>query len=122
LENLKKNDIPVGIATSAPTQNVSFILDTLKIRNYFNQIVDDSMVAHSKPHPEIYLKSAELLQIKPENCVVFEDSLSGTKSAFNAGAKVVAITTTLPANKHEFAHLIVPDFRGITLDLLRKLF
>jgi len=122
LEDLTKNRIPVGIATSAPTQNVNFILDTLKIRNYFNQIVDDSMVSHSKPHPRIYLKTAELLRTKPENCVVFEDSLSGTKSAFDAGAKVVAVTTTLPAKEHKYAHITVPHFKDVTLQFLRNIF
>lgn len=110
IKKLNSAEIPIGVATSAPKENVSFVLNALGIADYIDVIVDDSMVVNGKPHPEIYLKAAQLLHSKPENCVVFEDSLSGTKSAYDAGTKVIAITTTLPAEKHQFAHHIISDF------------
>lgn len=122
LDSLKKNNILVGVATSAPTRNVEFVLDRLQIKKYINQIVNEEMVSESKPHPGIYLKTAELLQMKPENCVVFEDSLSGTKSAFDAGAKVIAVTTTLPAKEHKYAHSTIADFRDLSIQFLLNLF
>ncbi len=76
------------------------------------------MVTHGKPHHEIYLKAAELLKTDPQNCVVFEDSLSGTKSAFDAGTKVVAVTTTVPAEKHKHAHQTVSNFNEISVKAL----
>lgn len=113
LHELKSRKIPVGVATSAPKENVGFVLNGLGVAAYVDAIVDDSMVANGKPNPEIYFKAAELLKVLPRNCVVFEDSLSGTKSAFAAGTKVIAITTTLPADKHQFAHEIMKDFTDI---------
>ena len=122
LDDLKKNSVSVAVATSASPENVDFVLNGLNIKHYFNVIVDDSMVTKGKPDPEIYLKTAQLLKTQPENCVVFEDSLSGTKAAFNAGAKVFALTTSLDAAEHKFAHHIFPDFSGISYNFIQKLF
>jgi beta-phosphoglucomutase family hydrolase len=121
LDNLKENKIPVGVATSAPKENVDFVLLGLGIMKYVDIIVDDSMVSNGKPNPEIFLKAAQLLHTEPKDCVVFEDSLSGTKSAFDAGTKVIALTTTLPAEKHKFAHQIIHDFNEISVtDILNR--
>jgi beta-phosphoglucomutase family hydrolase len=116
LKNLKAKNIPVGVATSAPKENVDFVLKGLGIEEFVDVIVDDSMVSNGKPHPEIYLKAARLLNTEPKNCIVFEDSLSGTKSAFDAGTKVIALTTTLPAGKHQFAHIIISDFDEVSVE------
>ena len=121
LKELKKKNIPVGIATSAPPENVDFVINGLEIRSYIETIVDDSMVSNGKPAPDIYIEAARRLQSKPENCVVFEDSLSGTKAAWDASAKVVAVTTTLPAGKHTYAHKIIPDFEGMSVEFVRGL-
>jgi beta-phosphoglucomutase len=119
LDELKQNGIKTAIATSAPRSNVDFILNGLSIAGFFDFIVDDSMVANSKPNPEIYLKAAGKIGSVPSECVVFEDSLSGTKSAFDAGCKVIALTTTLPAPKHKYYHLIAPDFSGISVNFIQ---
>ncbi|MFW5774270.1 MAG: HAD family hydrolase [Tangfeifania sp.] len=122
LEELKKENIAVGVATSAPPENVKFVIDGLKIGDCIQAVVDDSMVTNGKPAPDIYLEAARRLTSEPENCVVFEDSLSGTKSAFDAGAKVVALTTTLPAGKHKYAHRIVDDFESVSIQFIKNLF
>jgi beta-phosphoglucomutase family hydrolase len=121
LQELKKNDVPVGIATSAPPANVDFVIDGLKIRDYIQTVVNDSMVENGKPAPDIYLEAARRLNANPENCVVFEDSLSGTKAAWQAGAKVVALTTTLSAEKHKYAHRIVDDFENVSIRFIEDL-
>ncbi|MFW5755664.1 MAG: HAD family hydrolase [Tangfeifania sp.] len=122
LEELKKENIAVGVATSAPPENVKFVIDGLKIGDCIQAVVDDSMVTNGKPAPDIYLEAARRLTSEPENCVVFEDSLSGTKSAFDAGAKVVALTTTLPAGKHKYAHRIIDDFESVSTQFIKNLF
>ncbi|MCB8963982.1 MAG: beta-phosphoglucomutase family hydrolase [Bacteroidales bacterium] len=94
LKLLKANRIPTAIASSAPTSNVDFVVDSLKIREYFDVIVDVSMVRNAKPDPEIYLKAAERLNVEPSGCLVFEDSHSGIKAALNAGMQVIGLATT----------------------------
>lgn len=94
LKKLKSDNKLVAIASSAPISNIDFVLDSLSIRQYFDVIVDVSMVKNSKPDPEIYLKAADLLNVNPSKCLVFEDSHSGIKAALSAGMNVIAIATT----------------------------
>ena len=86
--------LPVGLATNAEPANVDFILDRAALRGYFRAIVNGDQVRHPKPHPEIYLRSAELLSVAPANCIVFEDSFSGIAAARAAGARIVGLRTT----------------------------
>ncbi len=80
LINLDRNKIPKAIGTSAPRSNVDFVLDELNLKRYFDIILDESDVHHGKPNPEIYLKVAARLKFAPQQCIVFEDSLSGVAS------------------------------------------
>ncbi len=89
--------IVCGVATSAPDVNVHFVLDGLKIRPYFKEIVDAGHVRHGKPDPEIYILAAKRLGIPASQCIVFEDALAGIQAGNAAGMKVIAITTSYPA-------------------------
>ena len=85
---------PLGLATNAEPENVEFLLDTARLRPYFGVVVDGHQVARPKPHPDIYLRAAELLGTRPEDCVVFEDSFTGIQAARAAGMAVVGVGTT----------------------------
>ncbi|MBI2675191.1 MAG: HAD family phosphatase [Candidatus Aenigmarchaeota archaeon] len=122
LELLKKAAIPCAVATSAPPENVGFVMGKMNIRSYFRAIVDDSQISRGKPNPEIYLKAAKKLCFMPEACVVFEDSVAGIRAAKNAGMKVVAITTTHTKRELSEAHLVISDFTQIGMEVLRSLF
>jgi beta-phosphoglucomutase len=105
---------PVGLATNAEPANVDFILDGAKLRAYFQVVVDGHQVRQAKPHPEIYLRAAELLSAAPRNCIVFEDSFSGVEAARAAGARVVGLKTThreLPGTE-----LAIDDFNSPDLE------
>ena len=64
-------------------------------------------VAYGKPHPEPYLKGAELLGVNPADCLVIEDAPAGIRSAHAGGMKVVGLTSTYPASKLEEADAVV---------------
>ncbi|TWI94360.1 HAD superfamily hydrolase (TIGR01509 family)/beta-phosphoglucomutase family hydrolase [Mucilaginibacter frigoritolerans] len=103
LENAYQQGIPMAIGSAAIPFNIDFVLDNLNIRHYFTAIVSADDVVLSKPHPETFLKAAQLLNADPANCIVFEDVPKGAEAASNAGMKAVVITTTHePA---EFAYL-----------------
>lgn len=123
LKELENRSIPKAIGTSAPRSNVDFVLEHTHLRKYFTTILDQSDVEHGKPNPEIYLKVAERLGFPPQQCIVFEDSLSGVESAQRAGAKVVGVTTT--HSHEELAHtdLVIADFTGLEpLELYKRIF
>jgi len=92
LESHRAN--PMAVASNAEPANVAFVLDRGGLRPYFRVVVDGHQVQHPKPHPEIYQRTAELLEIPPQDCVVFEDSLLGVQAARAAGCRVVGLLTT----------------------------
>jgi beta-phosphoglucomutase family hydrolase len=113
LKVLKSNDKLTAVASSAPISNINFVLDKLKIREYFNTLVDASMVKFSKPNPEIYLKASSALNIEPKECLVFEDSHSGIKAAQDAGMNVVVLATTHSKNELNYNLDIIDDFKEL---------
>jgi beta-phosphoglucomutase len=90
----RHGSLPIAMATSAEPENVEFLLEAAGLRPYFRAIVDGHQVRDPKPHPEIYLKAAELLRASPRHCVAFEDSFAGIQSARSAGMMVVGVRTT----------------------------
>lgn len=123
LKSLQEQNIPRAIATSAPRANVDFTLAKTGLASYFDTILDDSFVAHGKPHPEVYLKAAEALNFEPARCVVFEDSLAGVKAGRSAGCRVIGITTTHSGDELSDTDLVIDNFVGVNpKDLIAKLF
>jgi beta-phosphoglucomutase len=94
LEAAWQKNIPMAIGTAAIPFNIDFVLDNLHIRHYFKAIVSADDVILSKPHPETFLKAAQLLNVAPTDCLVFEDVPKGAEAAANAGMEAVIITTT----------------------------
>jgi len=93
LEKAYALNIPMAIGSAAIMFNIDFVLDNLNIRHYFKTIVSADDVQISKPHPETYLKCAQLLGVDPANCLVFEDAPKGVEAAQNAGMASVVLTT-----------------------------
>jgi HAD superfamily hydrolase (TIGR01509 family) len=94
LETLHKHQIKIGLGTAADDSNTYFTLDKLGIQYFFDVIVTSDYIQEGKPSPKVYLYAAEKLKVLPENCLVFEDTISGVKAAQAAGMKVAVITTT----------------------------
>lgn len=105
--------VPKAVATNAEPPNVDFVLREAGLASHFDAIVNGHQVTHPKPHPEVYLKAAALLDIAPELCVVFEDSHSGVQAGLAAGMRVVGLTTT--HDDLAGTSLLVPDFRDPAL-------
>lgn len=111
LDYLKRQRIKIALGTSAPTQNVDFTLDGLKLRHYFEVIVDGSQVERGKPDPQVYQLCALKLGIEPGECVVFEDSLAGLESGERAGCRIVGVATSHEAFELKVkTDLIIHDF------------
>jgi beta-phosphoglucomutase len=70
------------------------VLDGAGLRDFFDVAVNGDEVVNPKPHPEIYLKAADLLGVRPEECVVLEDSYTGVQAGLSAGMRVVGFSTT----------------------------
>lgn len=124
LDELKANHIPCVIVTSSGQSKMDRLFaqhPTLK--NYFHGIVTGEMVTHSKPHPECFIKGAELIGVLATDCVVFEDSIYGVNAGIASGAKVVALTTTFPEDiKNTKADKIMDSFADFHISDIYNLF
>ena len=89
LQTAKEKKILLAIGSSS--KNAKFILDKLKLSNYFDAIVDGSMVRKLKPDPQVFLMAAKMMQLSPKECVVFEDALSGVEAAKKGGFIVYGV-------------------------------
>jgi HAD superfamily hydrolase (TIGR01509 family) len=99
----------VGIGTSSSREEINVVLKTLGIRKYFDKILGREDVKHHKPSPELYLKLAKKLKVKPKDCVVIEDSVVGVESAKRAKMKCIAVLNSFPRSKLKKADLIVKN-------------
>jgi len=120
LFELRRRNVRLAVATSGPKENLDFVLDNLDIRQFFDVLVEESQITHGKPHPEIYLRAAQLLGVLPQECVAIEDSIFGLQSANSAGMKAIAITTSFPPDKLTLADKIIHRFTELNVDELLK--
>ncbi|MBJ7552491.1 HAD family hydrolase [Marinomonas ostreistagni] len=95
LENI---DCPIAMATNAKRAEMELKLELIQLTHHFKTrfAVDD--VVQGKPAPDLYLKAADALGVKPEDCIVIEDSLAGIQAGKAAGATVYAYSAVLPAS------------------------
>ena len=91
LATAANQNISMAIGSAAITENINFVIDNMNIRPFFDAIVSANNVIKSKPHPETFLKCAQLLTLEPKDCLVFEDTPKGVECALNAGMKAVVI-------------------------------
>lgn len=88
-ERAVRYNIPLALGSAS--KNARLVLSKVGLIDAFKGIVDASTVTNGKPHPETFLKAAELLNIAPENCIVFEDSFSGIQAAKAANMYAVGV-------------------------------
>ena len=123
LEALRREGIACAVGSSAEMRNIRFVFEKCGIESYFQTVVSSEQVTRCKPDPEIYLKAAEALRLRPEECVVFEDARAGIEAGDRAGMKVVALATTLSREELErtAATLVIDDFTQMSVERLRSL-
>lgn len=116
LDFLTENEIPFALGSAS--KNARPILKGLKIENRFKAIVDGNDVTKAKPDPEVFLIAAEKLNIEPQDCVVFEDSLAGVQAANLASMTSIGIgdKQILKEADHNFA-----DFTEIDIDFIKRI-
>ena len=95
LSYLKQNGYKIALGTATRRERTLENLTRTGILEYFDALVTGDIVSHGKPHPETFLKAAELLGVKPEECMGVEDSFNGINSIHAAGMFTVMIPDTV---------------------------
>ncbi|RSK41907.1 beta-phosphoglucomutase [Mangrovimonas spongiae] len=107
-----------AIALGSASKNARKILEKVNLISSFQAIVDGNDVSKAKPDPEVFLIGAKLLNQKPENCVVFEDSVAGIQAANIANMISIGIGDK---NVLHEADYIFKDFTEISTDFIKEL-
>ena len=89
LQTLKKRDYKLAVASAS--RNAKAVIDSLGLNDFFEVIADGNSVENSKPAPDLFYYTAKKINIKPQNCLVIEDSKAGIIGAQKAGMKVIGI-------------------------------
>lgn len=122
LTELKNAGVKIAMGTSATEEDINFVFDHIPVRDDFEVIINAAMVTKPKPDPQVYLEAARALNLPPEKCIVFEDSLAGIKSGNSAGMKVAGITTGHTAAELQPVNLVINDYSELTVQKLAALF
>ena len=122
---------PLAIVSGALRHEIECILGRAGLRECFAGLVAAEDVAHGKPHPEGYRRALEMLNrmrfqasapLKPQECLVIEDTEAGIQAGHAAGMKVLAVAHTAPAEALAEADAVYPSLAEVTLEAAEALF
>jgi len=116
LKYLKKKDQPIALGSAS--KNAQPILEKVGLLDDFQSIVDGNHVTKAKPDPEVFLIAANDLNMKPEDCIVFEDSVAGIQAANIANMISIGIGDKKVLHEADF---IFRDFTEIKKKFIKKL-
>ena len=79
------------LAIGSSSKNAPFILERIGLGQFFDAVADGNCISHSKPHPEVFLKAAQMLDLSASDCLVVEDAHAGVEAAAAGGFDCAAI-------------------------------
>ncbi len=112
LETLKQNKVRMSVASSSARSTIGLIVEKLGFDEYFDFLLSGTQVQNGKPHPDVFLRSAELHDTDPGNCLVLEDSHNGVKAAKSAGMICIGFQNPGSGNQDLSAADLIIDGYG----------
>jgi len=117
ISKLKSMRLKLGVASSSTNRIINLSLKKLKVLNHFEAIVSGEDVVNSKPHPDIFLKAAKDLSLKPVECIVIEDAKYGIDAAISAGMKCIGYKNPNSGNQDlSKADTVINNFKELDLE------
>lgn len=113
LKLLKESGVKIAIGSAS--KNTMLILERIKLKDFFDVIIDGTKITKAKPDPEVFLKAAEELNVPPVECTVFEDAIAGVEAAKRACMKVVGVGDR---NTLKDADRVIESFVGQGIELI----
>ena len=120
LQLLKENNVKTALVTASMHRMAQKVSEQIGF-DAFDAIVGGDDVVNGKPHPESYLRAAQILGVDPTHCVAFEDSHTGLSAAEAAGTKAVGIPHIVEIPQAD-GRILWQTLEGISMDDLRALF
>ena len=120
-EFLKDHGYKMIIASSSYAPVIEHVYQRFELDQYMEGYVDGNAIENGKPAPDIFLKAAEKMGVKAEECLVIEDSEHGVNGAQKAGAKVVGFNRAQDQSQDlSKADLIIEEFNQENLQQILK--
>jgi mannitol-1-/sugar-/sorbitol-6-/2-deoxyglucose-6-phosphatase len=108
IEFFRDKKIPVALASSSPLRLIMNLVSYFGIGGKFNVIRSAENEKYGKPHPAVFLSTAEAMHCEPQHCLVFEDSFNGIVAAKAAKMKCVAVPA---ANHYDQTRFDIADLK-----------
>ena len=122
INGLHENNFKLILASSSRMEIIDIILKKFKLSDLFIAKISGSELAHSKPHPEIFLKAAQLAGSEPKECIVIEDSKNGVAAAIAAGMKCIGFLNPSSGDQDlKSADIMIRSFKDLNADLVKDL-
>jgi HAD superfamily hydrolase (TIGR01509 family) len=119
ISKCRDKGLKLALATSADTIKMEVNLKEIGLsRDSFDAIITGLDVRKKKPFPDIYLQAAENLSLKPGDCLVVEDAVSGIKAGKDAGCRCLALTTSFDAAALKEADWICDSLMNVPEEVL----
>jgi sugar-phosphatase len=118
LDICRQNSLKIALASSSKLKIIETAIDKLQIRDYFDIIHSAEFEEYGKPNPQIFISTARMLNVSPEDCIVIEDSLNGVIAALAANMKCIAVPEKHAINKDKFivANQILDSLEEFNID------
>ena len=97
------------VAIGSSSKNTKYILERIGLIDEFDAISDGTNITKSKPDPEVFLKAAEYVDEKPEDCLVVEDAEAGIDAGIAAGMRTAAIGEAIYCGKSDYELSVFRD-------------
>lgn len=89
IQRLHSSGYTLAVASSSPEVQIHEAMERVGVKRYFKVLRSGEKVENPKPAPDVFLKAADKLNIKPEECLVFEDFSNGCRAAVSAGMRCI---------------------------------
>ena len=120
IRTAKERGLKISTGTSSRAFRVIAQLERLELMQYFDALSTVDLVEHAKPHPDIFLKAAELLGVEPQECLVIEDSANGVLAATRAGMRCLIVPNDITRSMDfSGAYGVLPSLEAVDLDEIR---
>lgn len=113
LDYVNERSMKIAVASSSPQAMIELVVNKLGIKEYFNLLVSGDQVPNGKPYPDIFIRTAALLQSQPGNCMVIEDSHNGAIAAKRANMNCIGYQNPSSGNQDlSMCDLVISSFTG----------
>src|SRR4030095_7622206 len=122
IKNLHEHNFKLVLASSSRMETIDIVLNKFKLSEFFTIKVSGSELAHSKPHPEIFQRAAELIKSEPKTCIVIEDSKNGITAAKAAGMKCIGFLNPSSGDQNlASADMVIRSLKELDASLIERL-